>query len=83
MELDRFAGFVEDVGEGVDRTGEKTEKSSGIDLSAVDWKGGDGVLDLNAGVGSGKLVGEFNFVGGLGVRIALGHRAQWKKQQEC
>jgi hypothetical protein len=70
--------FAEGVGGAV----EKAEKSSGIDLSAVDWKRSDGVLDLNAGVGSGKLVGEFNFFGEFDVRIALGHRAQREEQQE-
>jgi hypothetical protein len=68
----------QDFAEGVSRTVEKAEKSSGIDLSAVDWKRRDCVLDLNAGVGSGKLVGEFNFVGRFDVRVTLGHRDQWK-----
>jgi hypothetical protein len=63
--MDRFAGMHQDFAEGVGRTIEKAEKSSGIDFSAVDWKRSDGVLDLNAGVGSDKLVGKFNFVGGL------------------
>ena len=73
--MNRFTGFVQDAGEGVYRTAGKTEKRAGVDLSAVDWKRGDGVLYLKAGVGSGKVVGELNFVGELCVRIALGHRA--------
>jgi hypothetical protein len=74
-----LAGLIQDVGEGVHRTGEKTEKCSGIDLTGVDWKSGDSVLDLEAGVGPGKLVCEFDFVE---VRIILSHRAQRKEQQE-
>jgi hypothetical protein len=76
--MNRFAGFVQDVSEGIYRTGEKAEKCSGIDLSAVDWKRRDGVLDLKAGVGSGKLVGEFNFVGGFDVRVGLSRHAERK-----
>ena len=81
--MNGFAGFGQDAGEGVYRTGEKAEKRAGIDLPAVDWKRGDGVLDLETGVGSGKLVGELNFIGELCVRITLCHRAQRKEQQEC
>jgi hypothetical protein len=77
--MNRFAGFVQNAGEGVYRTGEKAEECAGINLSAVDWKRGDGVLDLEAGVGSGKLVGELNFVGGFGVGGGLSQRAEWKQ----
>ena len=76
--MNRFAGFVEDMCERVYRTGEKTEKCSGIYLSAIDWKGRDGVLDLKAGVGTGELVGEFNFVGGFDVQIGLSQHAERK-----
>ena len=78
IEVDRFAGFIEDIGEWVYRTGEKAEKRSGIDLSAVDWKSGDGVLDSKAGVGSGKLVGELDFVGGFDVHVGLSQQAERK-----
>jgi hypothetical protein len=59
------------MGEGILRTGEKAEKASGINLSAVDWKGCYGVLNLNAGIGAGKLIGELNLVEGFDVGIAL------------
>jgi hypothetical protein len=80
--VNRFAGFVQDGGEGVDRTGEKAKKSSRIDLSSIDWECRDGVLDLNAGVGSAKLVSELNFIGGPGVHADLGGRAERKQQKE-
>ena len=76
--MNRFAGFVQDVGERVHRTGEKTEKCSGIDLSSVDWKRRDGVLNLNAGVGSRKLVGELSFIGGFDVHVGLSQHAERK-----
>ena len=83
VEVDRFAGMHQDFAEGISRTVEKTKKSSCIDFSAVDWKRRDSILDLNAGVGAGKLVGEFNFIGGFDVRLTLGRRAQREEQQEC
>ena len=74
--MNGFAGFVEDAGEGVYGTGEKAEESSGVDLAAVEWKGGDGVLDLEAGVGSGKPVGELDFIGGSEVHVGLSQHAE-------
>ena len=74
--MNGFAGFVQDVSEGVDRTGEKAEKGSGIDFASVDWKRCDGVLDLEAGVGSGKLVGELDFIGGSEVHVGLSQHAE-------
>ena len=82
IEVDRLAGFVQDAGEGVDGAGEKSEEAAGVDFASVDGKGSDGVLDLKAGVGVGKLVGELNFVGGVDAGVALGNYAQRKKQEE-
>jgi hypothetical protein len=67
-----------DFGERIDRTLQETEKSPGVDLSAIDWERCDSILHLDTSVGPRKLIGKLDFIERFNHRIALSHRGQRK-----